>query len=88
MSNEISNAVENIAAEINESVNSGFRTLGELIQEALANSGAQEAAGFEVTINHGPTQVVVSDADAILNRVVSPADEVQIRKVNSATAGR
>lgn len=87
MNNEISNAVENIAADITETVNTGFKTLGDLIQEALAKSGTQEAAGFEVTINHGPTQVVVSDADAALSRQIGPTDEVQIRKVNSATAG-
>jgi hypothetical protein len=86
MSNEISNAVNEIASEITESVNAGFKTLGDLIQEALANSGSQEAAGFEVTANHGPTRIVVSDADPSLNELVDPA-QTTIRKVNSATAG-
>lgn len=86
MSNEINNVVENGINAAN-TIAESFKTLGELIQEKLAASGAQEASAFEVTINNGVTHMVVSDADGVLNTRIAPTDEVQIRKVNSATAG-
>jgi hypothetical protein len=87
MSNQISDAIEVVAAGITESVNQGFKTLGQLLQEELAKGGSSEASAFEVTINNGVTRMVVSDSDGYLNTQVAPSDDVQIRKVNTATAG-
>lgn len=86
MSN-ITDAIENVASDINNSVNEGFRTLADLIREKLESSGAEQASAFEVTINNGVTRMVVSDSDGYLNTQVAPSDDVQIRKVNTATAG-
>jgi len=86
MSN-ITDAIENVASDINNSVSEGFRTLADLIREKLESGGAEQASAFEVTINNGVTRMVVSDSDGYLNTQVAPSDEVQIRKVNTATAG-
>jgi len=82
---QFNEVIEEVANGINESVNAGFRRLGDLLQEKLEEGGAQEAAGFEVTIN-GASQLFISDSDPRLDQQVQP-EQVQIRKVNSATAG-
>lgn len=83
---QINNAIEEVANGINESVNAGFRRLGDLLQEALEASGAQKATAFEVTVNGGSSQIFLSPDDSRLNVEVDP-ESVKIRKVNSATAG-
>lgn len=83
---QINNAIEEVANGINESVNAGFRRLGDLLQEALESGGAQQATAFEVTVNGGTSQIFVSPDDSRLNVEVDP-EFVEIRKVNSATAG-
>lgn len=82
---QINNAIEEVANGINESVNTGFRRLGDLLQEALESGGAAQATAFEVTVN-GTSNIFVSPDDARLNEIVNP-EEVTVRKVNSATAG-
>lgn len=82
---QINNAIEEVANGINESVNAGFRRLGDLLQETLAQSGAQQATAFEVTV-HGTSNIYISPEDPQLDAMVNPA-EVTITKVNSATAG-
>jgi len=83
---QINNAIEEVANGINESVNAGFRRLGDLLQEALESGGASQATAFEVTVNGGTSQIFVSPDDSRLNVEVDP-EFVEIRKVNSATAG-
>lgn len=82
---QFNNAIEEVANGINESVNAGFRRLGDLLTEALEQGGAQQATAFEVTVN-GTSNIFVSPDDARLDAQVNPA-EVTISKVNSATAG-
>lgn len=82
---QFNNAIEEVANGINESVNAGFRRLGDLLQEALEAGGAQQATAFEVTVN-GVSNIFVSPDDARLDAQVNP-EEVTISKVNSATAG-
>lgn len=82
---QFNNAIEEVANGINESVNAGFRRLGDLLQEALEAGGAQQATAFEVTVN-GVSNIFVSPDDARLDTQVNP-EEVTISKVNSATAG-
>ncbi len=81
----VNEVISEVANDINDAIDGGFRRLGDLLQEKLAEGGAQEAAGFEVTIN-GASQLFISDSDPRLNQQVQP-EQVQIRKVNSATAG-
>lgn len=83
---QFNNAIEEVANGINESVNAGFRRLGDLLQEALEAGGAQQATAFEVTVN-GVSNIFVSPDDTRLDTQVNP-EEVTISKVNSATAGR
>lgn len=83
---QFNNAIEEVANGINESVNAGFRRLGDLLQEALESGGASQATAFEVTVNGGTSQIFVSPDDSRLNVEVNP-EFVEIRKVNSATAG-
>lgn len=83
---QFNNAIEEVANGINESVNAGFRRLGDLLQEALESGGASQATAFEVTVNGGTSQIFVSPDDSRLNVEVDP-EFVEIRKVNSATAG-
>ncbi len=82
---QFNNAIEEVANGINESVNAGFRRLGDLLQEALERGGAQQATAFDVTVN-GVSNIFVSPDDARLDTQVNP-EEVTISKVNSATAG-
>lgn len=82
---QFNNAIEEVANGINESVNAGFRRLGDLLQEALEAGGAQQATAFEVTVN-GVSNIFVSPDDTRLDAQVNP-EEVTISKVNSATAG-
>lgn len=82
---QFNNAIEEVANGINESVNAGFRRLGDLLQEALERGGAQQATAFEVTVN-GVSNIFVSPDDSRLDTQVNP-EEVTISKVNSATAG-
>lgn len=82
---QFNEVIEEVANGINESVSEGFRRLGDLLREKLEEGGAQEAAGFEITIN-GASQLFISEADPRLDQQVQPK-QVQIRKVNSATAG-
>lgn len=82
---QITDAVNQIANEINNNVSTGFRRLGDLLQEALEQGGAQQATAFEVTVN-GVSNIFVSPDDARLDTQVNP-EEVTISKVNSATAG-
>lgn len=79
---------ENIAEGVSSAINNGFRTLGDAITAYLANSGTQQASAVEVTVNHGPTRVVISDSDPIFNEPVPANAEVKIAKVNSADAGQ
>lgn len=85
---QIDNVLENVVDTIGESIRTGFKTLRESIEEYQRNSGTQVASAFEVTVGHGPTRVVISDADPILNEVVPASSRVTIAKVNSADAGR
>ena len=82
---QITDAVNEIANEINNNVSTGFRRLGDLLQEALEAGGAQQATAFEVTVN-GVSNIFVSPDDSRLDTQVNP-EEVTISKVNSATAG-
>lgn len=77
-----------VSEGISEAISDGFRTLGQVIAEYLQNSGTQQASAVEVTVNHGPTRVVISDNDPILNETVPAGAQVTIAKVNSADAGR
>ena len=83
---QITDAVNEIANEINNSVTHNFKRLGDLLQEELEKGGAQQATAFEVTVNGGTSQIFVSPDDSRLNVEVDP-ESVEIRKVNSATAG-
>lgn len=79
---------EGISEGVSAAINNGFTTLGDAIKQFLANSGTQQASAVEVTVNHGPTRVVISDSDPIFNEPVAAGAEVKIAKVNSADAGR
>jgi sugar-specific transcriptional regulator TrmB len=85
INNNINEAINEVADNITTTVNSGFRRLGDLIQEALESSGTQQASAFSVE-NNGVTNIFVSPNDPKLDELVNPA-EVKISKVNSATAG-
>ncbi len=82
---QFNEVIEEVANGINESVNTGFRRLGDLIQEEMNRGGSAQASGFEVQLN-GVSRVVVSPSDPSLDQQVDPA-EVTITKVASATAG-
>lgn len=85
VSNIFEETIGEVASEITSSVNDGFRRLGDLIKEALAESGTQQATAFSVEKN-GVTNIFVSPTDPKLDELVNPV-EVKISKVNSATAG-
>lgn len=80
--------LDEVSEGVSEAINSGFRTLGDAIKEYLAASGTQQASAVEVTVNHGPTRVVISDSDPIFNEPVAENAQVTIAKVNSADAGQ
>lgn len=88
MNNSIDNVMDVVSEDISNTINNSFRTLGDAIKEYLANSGTQQASAVEVTVNHGPTRVVISDNDPIFNEPVAENAQVTIAKVNSADAGR
>lgn len=85
---QLDNVLENVVDTIGDSIRTGFQTLRESIEEFQRNSGTQTASAFEVQVNHGPTRVVISDADPILNEQVPAGAQVTISKIQSADAGR
>lgn len=65
---------------------SALRSLRDLVQEALANSGTENASGVQVTIGTAQVVNIISDADPNLDRQVDPAT-VSVKPVQSAGAG-